>query len=193
MLLRVSGDRLPRAYCWRRADVSRQAKVQTLLDFPRPTTRKALRSFLGMAGFYQRYVPHYGDLTASLTDLLRKGQNFFWTKVHQDCFVSIKASLCSSPVLQIADFKKPFVLMVDASLVACGAALMQEGQDKYLRPVCYFSKKFNEAQKRYSVRDREALGLVLAVRAFKIYLSAGATIVYTDHEPLCVFVVKVLE
>jgi RNase H-like domain found in reverse transcriptase len=74
--------------------------------------------------------------------------------------------------------------MVDASQYACGAALMQEDAAGSLRPVCYFSRKFNDAQKNYAVRDREALGLVLAVRAFKVYVSSGPVVVYTDHEPL---------
>jgi hypothetical protein len=76
-------------------------------------------------------------------------------------------------VLYIADYNKPFVLMVDASLLACGAVLMQEDDIGNLRPICYFSRKFSDTQRNYSVRDREALGLVLAVRAFRVYLTAG--------------------
>lgn len=162
----------------------RQAKVKALLDAPPPVDRKSLKSFLGMVGFYQRYVPHYGDLTAPLTDLLKKGNPFVWGQTEENCFGAIKNCLCSGPVLQIADYSKPFVLMVDASLVACGAVLMQEDDTGCLRPVCYFSRKFTEAQRNYAVCDREALGLVLAVRAFRIYLSSGPVTVYTDHEPL---------
>jgi hypothetical protein len=162
----------------------RQIKVKALLDSPRPVNKKYLKSFLGLAGFYQRYVPHYGNLTAPLTDLLRKDRPFVWGQTEEECFNNIKNCLCSSPVLLIADYSKPFVLMVDASQYACGAALMQEDAAGSLRPVCYFSRKFNDAQKNYTVRDREALGLVLAVRAFKVYVSSGPVVVYTDHEPL---------
>jgi hypothetical protein len=161
-----------------------QAKVKALRDAPRPTNRKELKSFLGMAGFYQRYIPHYGNLTAGLTDLLRKDRPFVWGDKEEECFVAIKNALCSGAVLGIADHDKPFVLMVDASLVACGAVLMQEDDTGSLRPMCYFSRKFNDTQKNYSVRDREVLGLVLAVRAFRVYLTSGPVIVYTDHEPL---------
>ena len=98
--------------------------------------------------------------------------------------MAIKKALCDGPVFSIADFSKPFVLFVDASLVACGAALCQSAEHGLLHPVCYFSKKFNDCQRNYTVRDREALALVLATRAFKIYLSSEPTVVFTDHEPL---------
>jgi hypothetical protein len=83
----------------------------------------------------------------------------------------------------VADFNKPFFLYVDSSNVAIGAALMQEDNVGEHKPVAYYSKKLNQAQRNYSTPDKEALALVLAVRAFRIYMS-GHVIVYTDHQPL---------
>ena len=89
----------------------------------------------------------------------------------------------SSPVLVIADYDKPFYLYVDASQFCVGACLMQSDKYGVHKPVCYYSKKLSGAQKNYSTSDREGLALVLAVRAFKTYLS-DKVIVYSDHEPL---------
>jgi hypothetical protein len=161
----------------------RQLKVQALLDAPRPATKRQLQSFLGFANYYQRYMSRYSDMAAPLTALMRKGQKFEWNNDAEQSFQGIKQQLTSSPTLLIADFNKPFVLYVDASKVAAGAALMQADDSGMHRPVCYYSKKFNSAQCNYCTSEREALSLVLAVRAFRIYLS-GHVVVYTDHEPL---------
>jgi transposase InsO family protein len=161
----------------------RQATAQALIDAPPPRNRKQLRSFLGLAGFFQRYIPRYADLTAPLTAMLRKGQDFKWDDVAEHSFTKIKQVMCDKPVLLIANHSKPFTLFIDASNVAVGAVLMQRDNDGELKPVCYFSRKLNDAQRNYAVRDKEALALVLAVRAFRVYL-AGPIDVYTDHEPL---------
>jgi hypothetical protein len=108
---------------------------------------------------------------------------FVWTDVEDKVFKEIKKFMSTKPTLLIADFDKPFVLYVDASDVAVGSVLMQYDDNKILRPVCYFSKKLNTCQKNYSITDKEALALILSVRAFRIYLGSH-TVVYTDHEPL---------
>ncbi len=114
--------------------------------------------------------------------MLRKDKKFAWTNECECSFQEIKRQLSESPVLLIADYNKPFILYVDASSEGVGAALMQE-DNGVQKPVCYFSKKLNDTQRRYSTSDRETLALVLAVRAFRTYLSVG-NVVYTDHEPL---------
>jgi hypothetical protein len=117
-------------------------------------------------------------------DLLSSGMGESFDKVLKDkVFKEIKKCMSTKPTLLIADFDKPFVLYVDASDVAVGSVLMQYDDNKILRPVCYFSKKLNTCQKNYSITDKEALALILSVRAFRIYLGSH-TVVYTDHEPL---------
>jgi hypothetical protein len=161
----------------------KQLKVEALLAFPRPTTKKQLQSFLGLAGFYRKYFPHFSSLSAVLSDLLRKGSKFEWTEKAENAFLDIKSRLASRPVLIPPDYSKPFIVAVDASDVAYGAALLQE-QDGIEHPVCFVSRKLNDCQKRYSTVEKEALALVTAVRLFSVYFGSAPVKVYTDHSPL---------
>ena len=162
----------------------KQLKVKSILDAPRPQSKKQLQSLLGLVGFYQRYLPQYSLLTAPLTDLLKKNKYFEWNDNADKAFNDIKMLMSTSPTLIIADFTKPFVLYVDASEIAVGSVLMQKDNYDVLRPVCYYSKKLNACQRNYAITEKEALALILSIRAFRIYLSGGHTLVYTDHEPL---------
>jgi len=161
----------------------RAKKVAALTEFPTPTNRRQLQQFLGLAGYYRKFVPHYADLSAILSDMLKKGAKFVWT-VHADrAFLDIKSRLATQPILRPPDFHKPFILSVDASDIATGAVLMQE-IDGVEHPIAYFSHKLDVHQRRYSTVEKEALGLVLAVRAFSVYFGANPVRVYTDHSPL---------
>jgi hypothetical protein len=161
----------------------RQQKVEALLSFPRPTSRKQVQSFLGLGGYYRRYIPHFAALAVLLSDLLKKGTPFKWENHHEQAFLDIKSRLASQPVLIAPNFAEPFLVAVDASDKAIGATLMQE-RDGLERPVCYMSRKLNEHQKRYAIVEKEALALITAVRAFSVYFGSSPTIVYTDHSPL---------
>jgi transposase InsO family protein len=161
-----------------------EAKVQSLLDFPRPTNRKHVQSLLGLAGYYQRFIRCFSDIVAPLTDLLKKNKQFVWSDDCECSFQCLKARLASCPVLIVPDFAKQFVLFVDCSDVAIGACLAQSSNDDNLyKPVCYMSKKLNVHQKHYTTSEKEALALLTAVRSFRIYLYQK-TIVFTDHSPL---------
>ena len=162
----------------------REAKVKALLDLPRPTTKKRLQSFLGSVQYYQRYIANYAELVSPLTDLLRCKNVFKWSEEAEKSFVDVKRVLSNKPVLNIADFSKPFALFVDASNVAVGAVLTQfDSNTSIYKPVCYFSKKLSDSQRNYCTTDKEALALVLAVRNFHVYLMSK-TVVFSDHEPL---------
>ena len=161
-----------------------ELKVKSLLETSKPQTKKQLQSFLGVAGFYQRYLPFYSQMTAPLSELLKKSRKFVWADKEVKAFYEIKKFMSMFPVLKIADFDKPFVLFVDASDIAVGSVLMQKDDvDEVYKPVCYFSKKLNKFQVNYGITDKEALVLIFSIRALRIYLSKH-TIVYTDHEPL---------
>ena len=163
-----------------------EAKVEAIRRFPAPSCRRSLQRFLGMVGYYRRFVPHYSTLLAPLTDLLQKGQKWKWSEECDKAFVGLKNVLCSLPVLQAPDFSRPFALAVDASNVGVGAVLMQPDNLNIHHPVCYFSKKFNSAQRNYSVIEQELLALILALQHFEVYVPThGPTItVYSDHSPL---------
>ena len=120
---------------------------------------------------------------ASLNNLLRKGVRFTWTPETESSFLDLKSRLVSRPILRPPNFKQPFSRSVDASGVAIGACLFQT-IDGVEHPVCYYSRKLDIHQQRYSTVEREALGLVLAVRVFSVYFGSQPTTVYTDHSPL---------
>ena len=162
------------------------AKIQTIVKFPIPTSRKELARFLGMAGYYRNFCLNFSDIAAPLTNLLSKKVKFVWTDDCQMAFDKVKLLLQKSPVLKSPDYEKPFKLIIDSSDVGTGSVLVQEASDGLDHPVSYFSKKFLKYQKNYSVVEKETLGLVLALEHFDVYL--GSTPfkikVYTDHNPL---------
>ena len=162
------------------------AKIQTIVKYPIPTSRKELARFLGMAGYYRNFCLIFSDIAAPLTNLLSKKVKFVWTDDCQMAFDKVKLLLQKSPVLKSPDYEKPFKLIIDSSDVGTGSVLVQEASDGLDHPVSYFSKKFLKYQKNYSVVEKETLGLVLALEHFDVYL--GSTPfkikVYTDHNPL---------
>ena len=162
------------------------AKIQTIVKYPIPTSRKELARFLGMAGYYRNFCLNFSDIAAPLTNLLSKKVKFVWTDDCQQAFDKVKLLLQKSPVLGSPDYEKPFKLIIDSSDVGTGSVLVQEASDGLDHPVSYFSKKFLKYQKNYSVVEKETLGLVLALEHFDVYL--GSTPfkikVYTDHNPL---------
>ena len=162
-----------------------QAKVEAIREFAPPKSRKALQRFLGMIGYYRRFIRNYSTVLAPLTDLLRKDQKFRWSEECDRVFGVVKTLLCHHPILSAPDFDMPFILAVDASDVGAGAVLLQL-RDRVEHPVCFFSKKFNRAQRNYSVVEKELLALILALQHFAVYLPpCGPPItIYTDHHPL---------
>ena len=162
------------------------AKVEAILDFPRPTSKKELMRFLGMAGYYRKFCPNFSTVTSSLTNLLRKDVKFSWAESCQLAFDKVKAILTSYPVLTAPDFSKDFKLAVDASDVGVGAVLLQEGKENIDLPICYFSKKLDKHQKNYSTIEKECLALLLSLQHFDVYIGSTVhpLVVFTDHNPL---------
>ena len=161
----------------------RNAKVQALQNFPRPTNKKQLQSFLGLAGYYRKFLPHFAQISNCLTNLLKKGTKFVWDNETEAAFLELKSRLASRPILRPPDFTRPFCIAVDASDVAIGACLFQEIEG-IEHPIAYYSKKLNNHQKNYSVVEKEALSLILATRTFSVYLDSKVVTVYSDHSPL---------
>lgn len=162
------------------------AKVAAVAGFPQPTTKKELQRFLGLVGYYRSFCRNFSSVVFPLTELLKANAKFVWSSDCQQAFDSVKSVLCSHPVLAAPCFDHPFQLQVDASQVGAGAVLLQGGEeDGVLRPVCFFSRKFNRYQSNYSVIEKEALALIWAIQHFEVYVSGGMPlVVYTDHNPL---------
>ena len=163
-----------------------EEKVAAISAYPAPTTRRELRRFLGMAGYYRGFCRNFSVVVAPLTSLLSPASPFTWSESCQNAFDSVKTLLCSSPVLSAPNFDKGFKLEVDASAVGAGAVLLQEDDSGLDHPICYFSRKFSKAQSRYSTIEQETLALLLALQFFEVYLGSSTfpIDVYTDHNPL---------
>ena len=167
------------------------AKVEAIVNFTRPESKKQLMRFPRMAGYYRKFCPNFAAVAEPLTQLLRKRIKFLWIERCDKPFEELKAMLQSAPVLTATDFKSPFKLVVDASDAASGAVLLQEDDEGVEHAVCYFSKKFNNSQKNYSTIEEECLALVLALQHFEVYVTSSSlpVVVYSDHNPL-VFIHK---
>ncbi|XP_075737410.1 uncharacterized protein LOC119162224 [Rhipicephalus microplus] len=152
---------------------------------PRPTTKRQVRSFLGLAGYYREFISDYATLTSPLSDLTRKGlpNTVKWGPDQESAFVQLKKCLTTTPILKLPDFERPFVLRTDASDRGIGAVLLQE-HEQILHPVAYASRKLLPREVAYSTVEKEALALVWGVEKFQVFLYGRRFLVQTDHEPL---------
>nr|KAG5686665.1 hypothetical protein BaRGS_031375 [Batillaria attramentaria] len=159
--------------------------VKKIRDAPRPTTKKQVRSFMGLANYYREYIPNFAAVTAPLTDLLKKGQPnaVEWGEAQERAFQTVRSTLTEKPVLRLPDPKKTFVLRTDASNDGVGAILMQEHEGK-LHLVSYGSKKLSSAERKYSTIEKECLAIVWEVKKFQLYLQGVPFVLQTDHQPL---------
>jgi len=144
-----------------------------------------------VAGYYKKFCYNFSVIVAPLTNLLKKQQPYVWTPVCQSAYQNVKALLLSAPVLVAPDFTQQFKLFVDASDIGTGAVLKQEDEHGIDHCISYFSKKFDEHQRRYSMIEKETLGFMLALNYFDVYLNPTVMpiTVYTDHNPI-VFINK---
>ena len=154
------------------------AKVQAIRDWPTPRSARAVRGFLGLTGYYRKFVHHYGTVAAPLTALLKK-DGFSWSAGAAEAFVALKDAVTSAPVLTMPDFSKPFVVECDASSHGFGAVMVQGGH-----PIAFFSRAVAPRHQALAAYERELIGLVLAVRHWRPYLWGRRFIVKTDHYSL---------
>ena len=181
-------------------------KVQVVTDWPRPATVQDVRSFLGLANYFRKYIQGFAKLAAPLTNLLKhldpseslkarklrrmpphklaELESKFtvkWSDACQQAFDGLKTALSSEPVLRLPDFDKPFEVVADAcsSTPAIGAVLLQEGH-----PVAFYSRKCNAREGNYSTSDLEMLAVISALKEWRPYLQGGPRFtIVTDHLP----------
>lgn len=157
-------------------------KIQTV---PAPKTKRQVRAFLGLTGYYRGFIPNYAEISAPLTALTKKGENNIvkWSTAQEEAFQELKRRISSPPILRLPDFTKTFVLRTDASQTSLGAVLMQRYEGT-LHPIAYASRKLVPREVCYSTIERECLALVWGVQKFNMYLYGRPFVVQTDHQPL---------
>ena len=158
-------------------------KVSAVSSYPTPRTIYELQSFLGLVGYYRRFIPKLSSIAQPLYKLLKKNAIWIWRDSQQQAFQRLKSTLTSAPILALPDFTQPFQLQTDASGTGIGAVLAQVIAN-IERVISYASKTLNAAQRRYSTTEREALAVVWSVKLFRPYLLGRHFIIYTDHRPL---------
>ena len=162
-----------------------QDNVEKIKDASRPSTKKQVQSFMGLAGYYRDFILNFAAIAAPLSDLTQKGQpnKVEWSEAQEKAYQTIKSYLTSEPILRLPNPAKTYFLRTDASNNGIGAVLMQRHEEK-LFPVCYASKKLLSAERNYSTIEKECLAIVWGIKRFYLYLYGVPFVLQTDHEPL---------
>ena len=157
-----------------------QAKVSIIRNLMPPTTVKGIRSFLGHAGFYRRFIIDFSKISRPLCRLLEKDTEFNFDESFQNSFEEIKSKLVEAPIMAKLDWNREFEIMSDASDFAMGAVLGQK-VEKVFKAIYYASKTFNEAQENYSTIEKKMLTIVFVCENFRSYILGSHVIIHTDH------------
>eukprot|EP00794_Sanderia_malayensis_P017942 gene17943-19733_t len=155
-----------------RQGIKPQARLTTAIQsYKRPSTKKELKGFLGLAGFYRAFIPDFAHISQPLNALTSEKAAYVWSDDCEKAFNDLKNKLLSEPVLKFPDLDKPFELEVDASNYAVGGILSQRGPDDQVHPIAYFSTALQNSQKNWSVTDKETFALIVAIRHWHVYLA----------------------
>lgn len=160
------------------------AKIAAVNEFPPPKSPKQLRRFLGMTGWYRRFIRDFADISAPLTDCLKKSKKFLLSEEAFSAFEQLKKCLTEAPLLANADFSRPFVIQCDASTSGIGSVLTQIDTEGHEHPIYYFSKKLNKAQKSYTITELECLSAVESIKKFRPFVEGHPFKIVTDHASL---------
>jgi hypothetical protein len=155
------------------------SKVKDILEWKPPTTVHQVRSFLGLAGYYHRFIPDFSKLVKPITSLLKNDTKFNWSSRCNEAFEQLKVLLTTAPVLAQPDIKKPFDVYCDTSGSGLGCVLMQEG-----RVIAYASRQLHRHKEHYPTHDLELADVVHALKIWRHYLLGNIYHIYTDHKSL---------
>ena len=154
-------------------------------DIPRP---ESIRSFLGLAGYYRKFIPDFATVAAPLLRLTEKTSPFCWTDQRDDSFPRLKSLLCSAPILCYPRFDREFIVQTDASDFGVGAVLSQiddNGRENAEKVIAYASKALSARQKKFSATEKEAYAIVFGTQQFRVYLLGRHFQIVADHNALC--------
>ncbi|KAL0537454.1 hypothetical protein IC582_026432 [Cucumis melo] len=158
------------------------AKIEAVTGWTRPFTVSEVRSFLGLAGYYRRFVENFSRIATPLTQLTRKGAPFVWGKACEDSFQNLKQKLVTAPVLTVPDGSGSFVVYSDASKKGLGCVLMQQG-----KVVAYVSRQLKSHEQNYPTHDLELAAVVFVLKIWRHYLYGEKIQIFTDHKSLKYF------
>ena len=158
-------------------------KIKDVQKFPIPKTPKNIKQFLGLCGYYRRFIKNFSQIASPLNNLLKKNVEFIWSPSCNKAFEELKSKLINPPILTYPDFSQPFLLTTDASQNAIGAVLSQGdiGKD---HPICFGSRTLSKSEKNYSTTMKECLSIVHFCKVFRPYLYGKRFKIITDHKPL---------
>ncbi|KAD4180450.1 hypothetical protein E3N88_29041 [Mikania micrantha] len=155
------------------------AKIEAIKNWTTPSTPTEIRSFLGLAGYYRRFIANFSKIALPLTTLTQKSQAFIWGQKQEDAFQLLKQKLCNSPILSLPEGSDDFIVYCDASNLGLGCVLMQ--RDKV---IAYASRQLKVHEKNYTTHDLELGGVVFALKIWRHYLYGTKCVIYTDHKSL---------
>lgn len=156
------------------------SKIRAIQEYPLPKTTKEIKAFLGLVGYYRRFIQNFAKIVTSFTRCLRKGTKIDVNNTsYLEAFNTCKELITNAPILTYPDFSKIFCVTTDASNVAIGGVLSQRNM-----PVSFYSRTLNFAERNYSTIEKELLAIVLTTKHFRPYLFGRQFLIETDHKPL---------
>ncbi|GJR00728.1 putative reverse transcriptase domain-containing protein [Tanacetum coccineum] len=155
------------------------AKIEAIKNWATPTTPTEVRQFLGLAGYYRRFIEGFSLISKPLTKLTQKNKKYEWSEDEEEAFELLKQKLCCAPILALPEGSEDFVVYCDASLKGFGAVLMQRE-----KVIAYASRQLRTHEENYTTHDLELGAVVFALRLWRHYLYGTKCVVYTDHKSL---------
>ena len=183
MRVLVGRGRVFGTYCFETDIKTDPKKCEAVRSWPRPANVHEVMQFLGLANFYRRFIKHYSDIAAPLTDLLRANTQWYWSDSCESAFRDLKHKLTNTPVLLVPNLELSFCVEADCSGRALGCVLSQKTNERW-HPVAYESQKLNPAETRYSIHEQELGALIHALKTWRHYLLRQEFNAYTDHESI---------
>ena len=172
-------------------------KLDSIKHMPVPNSAKEIKQFLGLTGYYRKFVPRFADISRPLTSLTKKDAKFEWTPACQKSFELLKETLCGEPVLKYADTSKPYTLYTDASKFSWAGVLTQphtmviDGKSTTTdHPVAFVSELFRGSQLNWAALMKEAFAIYMSVKKLSFYLTDAQILLRSDHKPLEKFLLK---
>ncbi|KAI3746253.1 hypothetical protein L6452_08678 [Arctium lappa] len=154
-------------------------KIEAMMSWEPPTSPTEVRSFLGLAGYYQRFIQDFSKIATPLTSLTRKNVKFVWTDAQEQAFQTLKRKLCEAPILSLPEGSEDLVVYSDASKMGLGCILIKRG-----KVIAYASRQLKDHEKNYPTHDLELAAVVFVLKLWRHYLYGTKCTLFTDHKSL---------